>query len=102
MRYPNVRVIFSHGGGTMPYLVERFTAAAKSPKFAAQFPQGFAGAAAKFFYDTAWTSNPVAMGALEQSCASVANCVWDRLSRAWHGRPRKGPQRVRSFQRQPA
>ena len=66
VRYPNVRMIFSHGGGTMPYLVERFTAAAKSPKFAAQFPQGFAGAAAKFFYDTAWTSNPVAMGALSK------------------------------------
>lgn len=66
MRYPNVRVIFSHGGGTMPYLVERFTAAARSPKMAAQFPQGFSGAAAKFFYDTAWTSNPVAMGALRK------------------------------------
>ncbi len=65
-RYPNVRVIFSHGGGTMPYLVERFTAAARSPKFAALFPQGFSGAAAKFFYDTAWTSNPVAMGALSK------------------------------------
>jgi predicted TIM-barrel fold metal-dependent hydrolase len=66
MRYPNVRVIFSHGGGTMPYLVERFTAAARGPKFKAQFPQGFAAEAAKLFYDTAWTSNPVAMGALSK------------------------------------
>lgn len=66
MRYPNVRVIFSHGGGTMPYLVERFTAAARNPKFKEQFPQGFSGAAAKFFYDTAWTSNPVAMAALRK------------------------------------
>lgn len=66
MRYPRVRVIFSHGGGTMPYLVERFTAAARNPKFKAQFPQGFAPEAAKLFYDTAWTSNPVAMGALSK------------------------------------
>ena len=65
-RYPNVRMIFSHGGGTMPYLVERFTAAARNPRFAQQFPEGFAGAAAKMFYDTAWTSNPVAMGALRK------------------------------------
>ncbi|HWW52022.1 MAG TPA: amidohydrolase family protein [Verrucomicrobiae bacterium] len=63
-RYPNVRVIFSHGGGTMPFLIERFTGMAKSPKFAAKFPQGFGGAAAKFYYDTAQVSNPPAMSAL--------------------------------------
>ena len=63
-RYPNVRVIFSHGGGTMPFLIERFTTMAKSPKFAAKFPQGFGGAAAKFYYDTAQVSNPPAMSAL--------------------------------------
>jgi predicted TIM-barrel fold metal-dependent hydrolase len=63
-RYPNVRVIFSHGGGTMPFLIERFTGMAKSPKFAAKFPQGFSAAAAKFYYDTAQVSNPPAMSAL--------------------------------------
>ena len=66
-RYPNVRIIFSHGGGTMPFLVERFTGMAKSPKLAARFPQGFAGAAAKFFYDTAQVSNPPAMSALTKA-----------------------------------
>ena len=65
-RYPNVRMIFSHGGGTMPYLVERFTAAARNPKFKEYFPQGFSGAAAKMFFDTAWTANAVAMGALRK------------------------------------
>ena len=63
-RYPNVRMIFSHGGGTMPYLIERFTSLAKGQKFAELLPQGFSGAASKFYYDTAWTSNAVAMGAL--------------------------------------
>ena len=65
-RYPNIRMIFSHGGGTMPYLVERFTAAAKTPKFAPQFPRGFAAEAGKFYYDTAWTTNPEAMLALSK------------------------------------
>jgi len=65
-RCPNVRMTFSHGGGTMPYLVERFEAVARSPKFAAQFPGGFAAAAGKFFYDTAWTTNPEAMSALSK------------------------------------
>src|SRR5438309_7530651 len=65
-RCPNVRMTFSHGGGTMPYLVERFEALAKSPKFAAQFPAGFAAAAGKFYYDTAWTTNPEAMSSLSK------------------------------------
>jgi predicted TIM-barrel fold metal-dependent hydrolase len=46
--------------------VERFTALAKSPKFASRFPGGFAPAAARFYYDTAWTTNPEAMSALSK------------------------------------
>ena len=65
-RYPNVRMIFSHGGGTMPFLVERFANMAKGAQYAARFPEGFAGAAAKFFYDTAQAANPAAMSALSK------------------------------------
>src|SRR2546429_1684639 len=65
-RYPNVRMIFSHGGGTMPFLVERFTNMAKSPQLAPKFPDGFRGAAGKFYYDTAQASNPAAMSALSK------------------------------------
>src|SRR5262245_16886238 len=65
-RYPNVRMIFSHGGGTMPFLVERFTAMARSAQFAPKFPQGFGATAANFFYDTAQVANPAAMSALSK------------------------------------
>jgi predicted TIM-barrel fold metal-dependent hydrolase len=57
-------MVFSHGGGTMPFLVERFINMAKSPQFAPKFPQGFGAAAGKFFYDTAQVANPAAMSAL--------------------------------------
>jgi predicted TIM-barrel fold metal-dependent hydrolase len=63
-RYPNVNMIFSHGGGTMPFLVERFIGMARSTQFAPKFPQGFGAVAGKFFYDTAQVANPAAMSAL--------------------------------------
>jgi 6-methylsalicylate decarboxylase len=63
-RCPNVRMIFSHAGGTMPFLIERFVNLAKGPEFASQFPQGFLAEAAKLYYDTAQTSNAAAMSAL--------------------------------------
>ena len=50
----------------MPYLVERFIAAARTPKLASLFPAGFAAEAGKFYYDTAWTTNPEAMSALSK------------------------------------
>jgi predicted TIM-barrel fold metal-dependent hydrolase len=65
-RYPNIRVIFSHAGGTMPFLVERFVNMAKSAQFAPRFPDGFLGVAGKFYYDTAQTANPAAMSALSK------------------------------------
>jgi predicted TIM-barrel fold metal-dependent hydrolase len=65
-RYPNVRMIFSHGGGTMPFLVERFVNMARGAQYASRFPQGFGGEAAKFYYDTAQVANPAAMSALSK------------------------------------
>lgn len=65
-RYPDVRMIWSHGGGTMPYLVERFTLMAQSAQNAPKFPQGFIGVASKFYYDTAFVTNPAALSALRR------------------------------------
>ena len=63
-RCPNVRMIFSHAGGTMPFLIERFINLAKSPAYASKLPQGFLPEAMKFYYDTAQTANSAAMAAL--------------------------------------
>lgn len=66
IKYPDIRFIFSHAGGTMPFLVERLVNLAKTPQYASQLPKGYVAEAAKFYYDTAQASNPAAMGALRR------------------------------------
>jgi len=63
-RYPNVRWIFSHAGGTMPFLIERFANLAKAPRYAALLPNGLLHELGRFYYDTAQASNPSALGCL--------------------------------------
>jgi 6-methylsalicylate decarboxylase len=63
-RFPNVRMIWSHSAGTMPYLIERFDGADHSPAARAQAPDGFRASIARFWYDIAQASNPVATQAL--------------------------------------
>jgi predicted TIM-barrel fold metal-dependent hydrolase len=66
LKYPDIRMIFSHAGGTMPFLNERLINLAKTPQYAAQLPKGFLAEAARFYYDTAQASNPAAMSALRK------------------------------------
>jgi predicted TIM-barrel fold metal-dependent hydrolase len=65
-RFPDIRMIWSHAGGTMPFLIERFDRAEKIPPHKDFLPEGFRAEARKFFYDTAQASNPVDMTALRQ------------------------------------
>ena len=64
-RYGDVRWIFSHAGGTMPFLIERFVRhPILAPKVAPLFPDGVAAVLKRFWYDTAQTANAPAMSAL--------------------------------------
>jgi predicted TIM-barrel fold metal-dependent hydrolase len=56
-RYPDIRIIWSHAGGTMPYLIERFVRMAQQRDYAQLLPQGFMREAERFFYDTAQVAN---------------------------------------------
>lgn len=63
-RYPGIRFIFSHAGGTLPYLAFRFlrTYARAGAEIQARMPDGLVPALNKFHYDTANTSNVYALG----------------------------------------
>lgn len=65
-RFPNVRIIFSHAGGTMPYLIGRFIAKAADPRMAGRIFGGVIPAVQQFYYDTAQSANVEAMSALSK------------------------------------
>ncbi len=52
-RFSDLRLIWSHGGGAMPFLIVRFMRVARAPQFAKHLPQGFLHEARRFYYDTA-------------------------------------------------
>ena len=63
-RFPDIQWIFSHAGGTLPFLIGRFINLAKSPEFSALLPDGPLPILRKFFYDTAQAGHPGAMPSL--------------------------------------
>ncbi len=65
-RFPAIKWIFCHGGGTMPYLIERFLGEAKRPHNAKHLPQGVMHELQRFHYDIAQTANPAPMSCLKQ------------------------------------
>jgi len=76
-RFPDIRFVFSHGGGTVPFLIERFLGGTSAEVVPGIVTEGQAGAYAprqppggalaalqRLYYDTAQCANPVAMRAL--------------------------------------
>jgi predicted TIM-barrel fold metal-dependent hydrolase len=64
-RFPDIRWIFSHGGGTTPFLVSRFIRQAKEMKSGEErLPKGVLYELKKFYYDTAQANDRGALAAL--------------------------------------
>lgn len=64
-RFKDIRFIFSHAGGTMPFILERFTRHALADnELAAQVPDGVIAYLKRFYYDTAQASHPYAMSSI--------------------------------------
>ncbi len=54
-RFPDIRFIWSHGGGTVPYITSRLAGAAQ------KLPNGLIPELQKFYYDTAQAFSPYTM-----------------------------------------
>jgi predicted TIM-barrel fold metal-dependent hydrolase len=61
-RFPNIRFIWSHAGGSTPFLAGRIDSG--SHNAAARMPDGFIHEAKKFYYDTAGAANAGALASL--------------------------------------
>lgn len=71
-RYQDVRMIFSHAGGTMPFLIERFLQQKRASDLDPNIPRSSLGAldpikeVSRFYYDTAQSTHPAPMSALRK------------------------------------
>lgn len=63
-RYPGIRFIWSHAGGSAPFLAGRIDGASRNAKD--RMPNGFLAEATKFYYDTAGAANKGAVASLLQ------------------------------------
>jgi len=61
-RYPDIRFIWSHGGGSAPFLAGRIDGGSRNASD--RMPAGFIAEAKKFFYDTAGAANRGAIASL--------------------------------------
>jgi 6-methylsalicylate decarboxylase len=68
-RCRDVRFIFSHAGGTVPFLAERIARLEVRPEFRAHVPDGVMFELKRLFFDTALSANKLAFGALLQLVA---------------------------------
>jgi 6-methylsalicylate decarboxylase len=65
LKFRDIRWIFSHAGGTMPFLIERFVRnPLLVPNAKPTVPEGTLAELRRFYYDTAQTSNKGSMSAL--------------------------------------
>jgi predicted TIM-barrel fold metal-dependent hydrolase len=75
IRYPNIRWIFSHGGGTTPFLSERLVRAGRLKHNEPHVPNGVMAELQKFYYDVAQIAHPMALAALTRM-VPISQLLW--------------------------
>jgi 6-methylsalicylate decarboxylase len=74
-RYGDIRWIFSHGGGTAPFLSERLVRAGKLAHNAPHVPNGVMHELQRFYYDVAQAAHPMALAALRRM-VPISQILW--------------------------
>jgi predicted TIM-barrel fold metal-dependent hydrolase len=65
-RNPDMKIILSHAGGTIPYVAWRLSLGSTIPELAAKAPQGALAYLKRLYYDTAMSANPYALNSLRE------------------------------------
>jgi predicted TIM-barrel fold metal-dependent hydrolase len=66
-RFKSIDFIFSHGGGVMPFILDRYVGhAARNPEMAARVPDGVVSYLKRWYYDTAQVSHRHAMVSIRE------------------------------------
>ena len=74
-RCRDIRFIFSHAGGTVPFLAERIARLAVRPEFKDSVPNGVIPELQRLYYDTALSANALSFSALLR-LVSAANVLF--------------------------
>jgi predicted TIM-barrel fold metal-dependent hydrolase len=74
-RYPDIRWIFSHGGGVLPMLYERFVRAGNLPQNKPHVPNGVMHELLRFHYDVAQIAHPPGLSALTKM-VPISQILW--------------------------
>jgi Amidohydrolase len=90
-RYPHIRFIFSHGGGALPAVYSRLSAAALRPDVAERLPQGPLPELRKLYYDVASVTDRPSFTALADLIPFSQLLLGTDfpLCRAWQSRSRR-------------
>ena len=75
VRYPDIRWIFSHGGGTTPFLSERLVRAGRLKHLEAHVPNGVMAELQRFYYDVAQIAHPMALASLTRM-VPLSQILW--------------------------
>ncbi len=75
-RFRDIRWIFSHGGGVMPFLNERLVRTPQlNREFVKSVPDGVMSELQRFFYDTAQIGNQISLSALSKT-VPISQILW--------------------------
>lgn len=65
-RYPDLRIILPHAGGTVPYVAGRLALGALIPELNARAPKGAIEYLRRFYFETALSTAPTALASLKE------------------------------------